>query len=401
MNFNGYSPLEQLAGEYGGAVEYDRFGTPSIYQRLYRVSSAALASALPDHAHPAFVLGDEVRDVILIGRYEACELAEAGPLHTLAHVPPAAHDSYDGYLARMRASGATGLTIADHGLLVLIAHHDKLNPKGNTARNCSHKDGTPWEPGAAVTAGTVRVYHGAAYTCKVSHTTAAENRPDVSRAHWTQGRFVGGAPSHYKEIGEDTGWQGWSTITGSGPMSWYMDGNAASLCDVVGNVSECVYGMRLVRGEIQILAEDNFAASPEAKLGADGAWKAILPGADGSCSLVSPGTAGTVHYTVSGGKIVLDTVEPDIDDSLYATDFKSIGSNLASVPVILYELGLAPLPGTTVEGRVYITLTDEELVPRRGGCYIDGNAAGIAALDFTEGRETTASTIGARMRTYI
>ena len=172
--------------------------------------------------------------------------------------------------------------------------------------------------------------------------------------------------------------------------------------DIQGNAFEQVYGVRLVNCEIQILADNN-AADPDADLSASSsAWRAIKPHAnDNGFDLVAPGTSGTVHYTWANSKITLDTVAPTFDNQNRGTNFKDIAvntTNLPYVPYILQELGLAPLPGTTVDGYFYITFTAEERVARRGGVYSNTSSAGVACLAFSYARSSSYVTYGARPR---
>ena len=62
--------------------------------------------------------------------------------------------------------------------------------------------------------------------------------------------------------------------TGTGPVTWSHDGTLAGIWDMKGNVWEWVIGLRLVYGEIQVIA-DNDAADNSCDLSASStAWKA-------------------------------------------------------------------------------------------------------------------------------
>ena len=58
----------------------------------------------------------------------------------------------------------------------------------------------------------------------------------------------------------------WRTLTGSGPASWFHNGNKETgVADVVGLVWKMIAGMRLKNGVFQYMP-DNDAAHPEADL---------------------------------------------------------------------------------------------------------------------------------------
>ena len=175
---------------------------------------------------------------------------------------------------------------------------------------------------------------------------------------------------------------------------------------MIGNCTEMVYGLRLVNCEIQILGDNNDAADADADMSPYGAWKAILPSNTGNdYTLVDPGTSGTVHYAQDqSGGVMLDTVEPEFSDNGMAyspfKDIKVNTSRMPYVPSILYELGLAPIPGTTVDGYVEFDLTREEQLPRRSG-YAVHSTAGIAWLDFHESRTSIRDYCGSRARSRM
>ncbi|MCP6237317.1 hypothetical protein NL436_27935, partial [Klebsiella pneumoniae] len=78
------------------------------------------------------------------------------------------------------------------------------------------------------------------------------------------------------------------TLTGAGPVTWRHDGTPAGIADLVGNIWEFTPGLRLVDGEIQVLANNDAATASDFTDAAP--WKAVLQ--DGS--LVAPGTSGTL-----------------------------------------------------------------------------------------------------------
>ena len=94
-------------------------------------------------------------------------------------------------------------------------------------------------------------------------------------------------------------------------------------------------------------------------------------------------------------------MEPNFDNEQRNTIFKDVAvntENLPYVPTILYELGLAPIPGTTVDGRLYIHFTKDERVARRGGNFYHTSGADISHLLCNIARSYSTPGYGARPR---
>ena len=379
------SALEYYADTLGNVVLKDSDGNPSIFVRHPKQKSNEFDASLPDHTHPAFIVNGTEDPAILIGKYKSSELVSNGTQYSLPNMPPKGSMTYDNFLTKMRAFGGnvSGMTIADHGLLVLAAHKAGYTSHGNNNYGADYRAGTKFELAKAVAVGDKRIFRGWEYTCLIAHTTSDTLLPINAPAYWQKGKQVGGTPV-ISQAAAANWYQGYNTLTGSGPMDWNFLDDPCLEADIQGNAAEQIYGFRLVNCEIQILPDNN-AADPSADLSADSsAWRAIKPHAnDDGYDLVAPGTAGTVHYNWLNGKITLDTVVPNFDEQQRNTPFKNVGvntENLPYVPHILYELGLAPLPGTTVDGTLYVMFTAAERVARRGGHSVNTSNAGVACL---------------------
>lgn len=389
---------------YDNVVKYDAQGNPSIFVRFPKMKSSDLDASLPDHTHPAFVINSKEEDNILIGKYMSVELESGGTQYSLPNMPPRISMHHDTFLQKMRAfgNGASGITIADHGFMLLLAHKNKWKPHGNNYWGCDYRDATPWELAKEYTVGTVCSFRGWTYECLKAHTSAAEILPVDSPLYWKKLEHVGGTPASESQYNADSRYQGYNTLTGSGPIDWYLGSDPGNLCDIQGNAFEQVYGLRLVNCEIQILGDNNNAADAKADCSANAAWKAILPSkTDNSYTLVAPGTAGTLHYTWQNSKITIDTVEPTFDNEYRGTTFSQIAVNTTNIPYmpsIMYELGLAPISGTTVQGYFYVQMTQDERVARRGGGYNGASRAGMAYLHYSNPRSYADANFGGRPR---
>lgn len=293
------------------------------------------------------------------------------------------------------------MTCADYGFIKLLAQKHGWVPKGNTFWGQSHKDGTAWEVGEALTVGTERAYEGYIYKCLIAHTTAAELKPDVSPTYWERGKLIGGIS---QDNGIDAASQtGYRTLNGTGPLDWYLGKDPSNLADIIGSSLEQQYGLRYVNCEMQIL-ENNNAADPDADLSASSAaWQAILPNqSNDGYTLVDPGTAGTLHWTWQNSKLTLDTVEPKFDNQYRKTGFKNLAynaTNLPYIPSIVKELGLFPTGSNdNTEGDYYQLMTQDERFSRRGGNYSNTSNAGLGYVNSSNPRGSVNTRYGCRPR---
>ena len=386
--------LDFLAAKFGNVVLKDADGNPSVYVPFYKCLSSDLDASLPGHTHPAFVVGSTEYDRILIGKYMASPIGNGNT--NLVSVPgkaPQVSMSADTFLTRMRAfkNGASGLTIADHGLILLMAKKYGWTPKGNNNYGQDYQDATIWAAGQSITVGPKRARYGWLYEAVVAHTSSDENAPDVNQVYWKKVKQIGGVMAS----------NNLNTLTGSGPLSWCLGSDPGSLVDIQGNASEQVYGYRLVDGEIQILP-NNDAADPTVDLFATSSlWKAIKPSlTDETYTLVDPGTNGTLHWNWLNSKVTLDTtsIEDSESRSTAFTQLAVDSTHVPYIPTIMRELGLFPCSGDTVtKGTVYVNLSGERF-PRRGGSCTYTSSAGLGYMVAGYARSHTGTIYGGRGR---
>lgn len=404
------SSFEFLSRLYDNVIKYDANGNPSIFVRFPKMKSSDLDPSLPDHTHPAFIINGVEQDEILLGKYIASSLtgsgSDGGTLYSLPNMPPAHSRNADQFLAQVRAfgNGVSGMTVADRGFILLLAQKNGWDPGGNSDYGHCYKDATRYELSKSVKVGDKRGYRGWLYECLIAHTTAVELYPDIAPMYWENIKHIGGVEAYPDMHGSGQN-NMLLTLTGSGPLDWYLDGTPGSLCDIVGNQSEQDYGYRLVGNELQII-ENNNAADPVSDLSASSAaWKAILPNAsDDGYTLVAPGTAGTLHWNWLNNKITLDTVVPTYDNEYRGTNFKDLAvnsENLPHIPYIVRELGLFPTQGSTLKGYNYIQFANEEHFPRRCGQYQDSSTIGIGSMSCSSARSSAHWYFGVRPRALM
>ena len=350
-------------------VMYTKKGQPVFLRRIPRFNLEDIDPSLGTGPHPAFVVGGEVKSEVWIGMYPG--IVSNGELISVPGVDPANSITFDEALGYARASGpgfhlVTNAEWAAVALLTWKSRGAGDDPvRGNTQWGRSHE--AQWEAGT---------------------------------------RESGDAPGDQVRSGR--------TLTGSGPATWRHDGTPAGIADLVGNVWEWVAGLRLVNGEIQVIP-DNDAALPTADLSPTSTqWKAIRA-SDGA--LVSPGTSGTLKYDINPNKSYSDdntvqeldpltlrtttqtppagwgsNTEQDYASVLYKDLVVSSG---ITVPNLLRVLMLAPHTTSITKGRLYARPYGERL-PHRGGSWLIGGSAGLAALQLLYPRSHRNWGVGAR-----
>ena len=121
--------------------------------------------------------------------------------------------------------------------------------------------------------------------------------------------------------------------TGTGPISWSHDKTMAGIWDLNGNVWEWQGGIRLVWGELQILANNDAADPDNTQNATSTCWKAINA-ADGA--LVDPESKTTDSSAhVSGKTVKLDYVNNKWTYSTSITNAKDESRSCAFYQVLL------------------------------------------------------------------
>lgn len=318
-------------------VRFTAKGQPSYFYRLKKLNVEDLDASLGAGVHPAFVVGGVTKDEILIGVHQAAEVD--GEMVSQAGLVPRALINHDAAVTLARNTGP-GFCVATNAMYAALALQCRAAfrfPRGNNsdgrAYNAIDEVGVN-DDGDPTTGGS-------------SHT--------VIRA-------------------------------GSGPIAWNHPPTPFGVQNLNGNVWEWSPGMRIVDGEIQIIA-DNDAALAATDLSASGPWRAILA-ADGT--LVDPGTAGTVTYATSGtadGTLVCGS-------GAAFSSMAAYGVSTAALQ-ILKQHGLMQ-PGSPLEQDGFYTSTSGERLPSRGGRWNNGSRAGVFALGLSNARSDAYTTVGFR-----
>ena len=174
------------------------------------------------------------------------------------------------------------------------------------------------------------------------------------------------------------------TLTGSGPDSWFHNGaKETGIADTVGNVWKTVAGMRLKKGVLQYMPDNN-AAAPDADL------------SENSEQFVNVLSCGKpVKIGPRYGAIVITTGE--VEDGWDAVERDEMIIDLEEIPEILCNIGVITKDAEGVkESHEWFAAdaTLEEAVEFVGGSYHHTSYAGPSALSLYNPRSHVFTNIG-------
>lgn len=344
-------------------VLYTALGQPTYMNIIPQFDGQSLDAGLPAGPHEMFMVGGVAKSEYFVGAFQGQVVN--GELLSLPGVDPSTSINHDQAVAYARSCGVGHhvMTNAAFAGLALWCRANSFQPRGNS--NWGRSSDAPWETGR---------------------------------------RVDGLAPG----LASGTG----RTLTGSGPASWRHDGTSSGISDLNSNIWEWTPGMRLMAGEIQIIAGNNAALSSTDLSATSSEWKAIN-GATGA--LVAPTftgsiaggdyvatTASSVRYAASGtANYTLVRVSGQSFEGMTNPGVTPVGATALS---LLKSLGLFPaasllggtiaVPGANGDA-IYHTLTDERL-PFRGGSWTYAGLSGVFALLVGNARSGVSTSIGGR-----
>ncbi len=198
--------------------------------------------------------------------------------------------------------------------------------------------------------------------------------------------------------------------TGTGPLTWSHDKTLSGIWDLNGNVWEWQGGIRLVWGELQILANNDAADPDNPQNTTSVCWKAINA-ADGS--LVEPECeVGDSSATLSGSTVKLDyvsgawqwtTTVASSQDASRSCAFGKVTAAAAvgeAAKILLRSLALLPDEGAQeadYEGDYFWWNNGvAERCVFRGGGWSNGANAGVFCLNGNNSRSNSHTALGFR-----
>lgn len=347
----------------GNVFLYDDKEMPSTFVYIPKFRLCDVLSTADTSVHPAFRVNGQEIDGFYFGKFQTHHYNSRA--YSLPGEDPSANAGLDTFVACNRAKGGNfhEITNAEWAAVALWCHKNGTEPYGN---NNYGKDSR-------------ETLYKAIPTTKSSGQT---NR----------------------------------VATGTGPITWSHDRTLGGIWDMNGNVWEWCTGLRLVKGEVQVLVDNN-AADPAADLSASsGAWMAINAAATGWSDLyIEPDgngtTSGSVKLDYVSSKWKFSTSITSLSDSSRNAAFKdtTADSTIGDAAKLLL-MALALLPDTALTGDnidatyggdvFYANNGADERCLSRGGSWSNGANLGVFALYLGSGRTYSSAGIGGRSASY-
>ena len=344
-------------------VLYTALGQPTYMNIIPQFDGQSVDPALPAGPHEMFIVNGVAKSEYFVGTFPGRVFN--GEMLSLPGVDPSTGINHDQAVAYARACGAGHHLMSNAAFagIALWCRANGFQPRGNT--NYGRSSDAAWE---------------------------------------TARRIDGLSPGDTAGAGR--------TLNGSGPAAWRHDNSSAGISDLCGNIWEWTPGVRVMGGEIQIIAGNNAALSTTDLSAQSAEWKAIngatgalmtptFTGSTASGNYV-PTTANSVRFAADGvANYTLVHVSALSFEGMTNPGAKPVG---AAALALLKSLGLFPvasslggtiaMPAANGDG-IWSTLTDERLA-LRGGNWVNGPSAGLFALDVGSVRSNSGLNAGGR-----
>lgn len=333
---------------------YDDVGKPSVMVKIPKLTYAQLGMGTSTAVHPAFIVNGTEVDAIYISKYQ--NIVQNSRAYSLPGVDPRAAINFEVAKTACESKGRGWhlMTRMEYGLLVRWCQRNGFIPDGNNAYG--------------------------------KHTSETSYKAIPSMARDANSRVQ-------------------RTATGTGPLTWYHSQEPDGIADLCGNVQEWCGGFRLVKGEVQIMANNNGADSSKSQSAASAEWKAIRA-SDGA--LITPNgsgtTAGTVKMDFQSSKLVYNTTITGATGSgtnhLSYLPFGSIEAADAigaNAKLLLQSLGLLMYGSGELfaNNRCYWNNVDAEILCFCGGAF-NSTTDGMASFSANYIRTNAYASLGFR-----
>ena len=205
------------------------------------------------------------------------------------------------------------------------------------------------------------------------------------------GHKIGGNTKYGKnaENPEEKGWRydGYTCLTGLDPLAWSHDGTKDGVFGLCGNYWEWIAGLRLHKGAINYIKNNNAAVLDFDKYSTQ--WvRATIDGRQ-------------LYLDAQCGKVVLtDGQIAGAYDGGHMKDLQLAGS-LKEVPEIIHKLGILPRDWKTEKAGIWVDSALEEAVPFRGSGFDYTSDGGVAALILGNPRSLSNGHVAFRSALYL
>lgn len=333
----------------------DESGKPSVMVYIPKFSMGDLIDGAGDAPHPAFIVDGRVLDGIYISKFQ--NVIVDGHACSLPDEDPATEVDFD-EVCQASAVKGTGwhlMTAVEWGAIALWCRKNARIPYGNTGFG---KDVREDESIAKI------VYHNEEKgICRVA--------------------------------------------TGTGSVTWSHNRRSDGIWDLNGNVWEWTGGIRLVRGELQVLPDNNAACNRYSQASISDAWRAIdgetgeyiLPNGEGATKNSLKLDMINNAFTYVTGKV------RDPYPHARFCDFSAVRAEegvCQRARLSLYALGILPVgdPSDYAGISFYINNGADERMSFRGGRCGQGLNAGVFKACIDDPRTYRGETVGFRSAFY-
>lgn len=317
-------------------ILYDDKGLPSVMVKIPKFKISQVIPGGADSVHPAFIVNGQEVDAIYISKYQ--NIVNNNRAYSLPCEDPKTSVNLDQAISycTQKGDGWHLMTRAEWAAIALWCKANGCLPKGNNNYGKDASEGgykaIP-APGVNDSGRTARV------------------------------------------------------LTGTGPVSWSHDGTLEGIWDLNGNIWEWNGGSRTVKGELQVLVNNNAADLDHSQAASSAQWKAI----DATTgAYITPNGSGTTANSIKldwvSGKITYSATITTQADASRDCAFASVtcaSSVSAAAQAVLKALAFLPASATASEyedDHMWMNNGADERAFFSGGGWNGGAYAGLFAL---------------------